>query len=198
MTKTVRSLITAVAVPACSGSAVGTATPATDAAAPSPTATTPDPSDPIADAGVDASKTDASASDAAPCSTLPNTAPVVLGEAASSGTPPPPAGGTIALGTYHLTAETVYSSPALEGPTKLTLRVSTGTIETAFNDSPTTKPTKSDVARYTYTTASKAIDGKLVCGSAVLFKGGPPLSYTASGGTLFVYVGGAVLTFAKQ
>ena len=141
-----------------------------------------------------------SANDAAEtCNTLVNSASSVSIEQVASD-PPAPQGGTIANGTYTLTAAVIYTGPqgptGASGTTQTTLQVTGGTIQVVSDGDPATRTV-------TFTTSGTSLDSVDTCPDTDTRPG----TYTATPTTLVVELDGGtddagartlVETFTKQ
>ena len=113
------------------------------------------------------------------CTNLAPTGPAVV-ETAGSGSAPAAAGGTIAGGTYQLTAWAVYSpaTPDVTRSRNLAMRFSGSNFEVAGTDSST------DAVNYTasWTTTNKTLTTTWTCGPT----GSVQQGYTASSTQLLI------------
>ena len=128
------------------------------------------------------------------CNTVAITAPVVT-DSSGAGTKPTPAGGTIADGTYQVTAHTYYAPGSAKGNTyKVMLVVAGGTAQIAQIRNGGAEERFSLTVSTTGTTFS-AISSCPVMGTALDFD-----AYTATATELLLFnpTNDSVVTFTKQ
>ncbi len=133
------------------------------------------------------------------CNTLSNVASTVSFEQVAQD-PPQPQGGTIADGTYTLTAATIYTGPGgptgASGSSKVTVQISGTTIQVVTDGSPPTKTVTLATSGSTLTASDTCPDTSVTHGS-----------YTATAATLLIFLDGGtddagartlVETFTRQ
>lgn len=179
-----RSWVFALVVGASGASACSSTVAGSDAGADG-AVTSPDASAPV----------DASAGDSAPppggaCNAVPITAPPVTG-VSETATRPIPAGGTIADGTYFLTAHQTFGAPTAGVTYRAVMVFKGSTIELAQ----TRNGGAEERATLTLTTTGTKFAAKTTCppGSSLSYD-----SYTATGTTLMLFDDAKVATLTKQ
>jgi hypothetical protein len=114
------------------------------------------------DAGHDASVDDDTGTDgAAACNTLTNSAPMLTIDTVAQN-PPTPQGGTIASGTYTMTAVAIYTGPSgpsgQNGMTQTTIQITGDTIQVVSDADPATRTVKLATSGTSFTSTDTCPD----------------------------------------